>query len=74
MTVQAPPPAEQPWYAAYPEAQSKPASINRSEVLELLQTGKDDEKFLLVDLRRTDYEVCLGSEFSDPGILETLAF
>jgi hypothetical protein len=50
--------AEQPWHAAYPEAQSKPASISRSEVLDLLQNGKDDEKFVLVDLRRTDYEVC----------------
>jgi hypothetical protein len=27
-------------------------------VLDLLQNGKDDEKFVLVDLRRTDYEVC----------------
>jgi hypothetical protein len=74
MTAQAPPPAELPWYASDPEARSKPASISRSEVLELLQTGKDDDKFVLVDLRRTDYEVYRGSEFSDPGILKTLAF
>jgi hypothetical protein len=74
MTAQAPPPAGQPWYAVYPDARSKPASISRSEVLELLQTGKDDDKFVLVDLRRTDYEVYRGSAFSDPGILKTLAF
>jgi hypothetical protein len=49
--------AEQPWHAAYPEAQSKPAPISRSEVLELLQNGKEEERFVLVDLRRTDYEV-----------------
>jgi hypothetical protein len=60
MTTQVPPPAmavEQPWYAAYPEAQSKPDPISRSKVLELLQHGKDDETFVLVDLRRTDCEV-----------------
>ena len=50
--------AKQPWYAAYSEAQSKPESISRSEMLELLQRGKKKEKFVLVDLRRTDYEVC----------------
>lgn len=60
MTTQVPPPAmavEQPWYDAYPEAQSKPDPISRSKVLELLQHSNDDETFVLVDLRRTDYEV-----------------
>jgi hypothetical protein len=65
MTAQAPPPVEQPWYAAYPEAQSKPASISRSEVLELLQNGKDENKLVLVDLRRTDYEVCRRKDCID---------
>lgn len=61
--------AEQPWYAAYPEAQSKPDPISRSKVLELLHHGKDDEKFVLVDLRRTDYEVrpCGPVESAFPG-------
>jgi hypothetical protein len=60
MAAQVPPSAttaEQPWYAAYPEAQSKPDPISRSEVLEMLQNGKDGERFVLVDLRRTDHEV-----------------
>ena len=60
MAAQVPPSAttaEQPWYASYPEAQSKPDPISRSEVLEMLQNGKDGERFVLVDLRRTDHEV-----------------
>lgn len=66
MTTQVPPSAtELPWYAAYPEAQSKPAPISRSEVLELLQNGKHEERFVLVDLRRTDYEVCCRGERID---------
>ena len=60
MTAQAPSSAtvsEQPWYAAYPQAQSKPEPIIRSEVLELLKQGKEGKKLVLIDLRRTDYEV-----------------
>jgi arsenical-resistance protein 2 len=60
MTTQATSPtagAEQPWYAAYPEAKSSPEFIDRSKVLELLKQGKEGEKIVLVDLRRTDYEV-----------------
>lgn len=49
--------SEQPWYAAYPQAQSKPEPISCSKVLELLKQGKEGEKLVLVDLRRTDYEV-----------------
>ncbi|KAF1822650.1 arsenate reductase [Dissoconium aciculare CBS 342.82] len=48
--------AEQPWYAAYPQAQSKPHSIARSQVLELLKQGTEGHKAVLVDLRRTDFE------------------
>ena len=60
MAAQAPSSAtvsEQPWYAAYPQAQSKPEPISCSKVLELLKQGKEGEKLVLVDLRRTDYEV-----------------
>jgi hypothetical protein len=49
---------EQPWYAAYPQAKADPEPINRSEVLQLLKQGKEDKDSVLVDLRRTDYEVC----------------
>lgn len=60
MTTKASPPAtgpEQPWHAAYPEPRSNPESIERSKVLELLKEGKQSERFVLVDLRRTDHEV-----------------
>lgn len=48
---------KQPWYGACPQARSNPESISRSKVLELLKEGKEAEKLVLVDLRRTDYEV-----------------
>lgn len=49
-----------PWYAAFPEPQSDLMNISRAEVLEMLKgstgevVGKD---FVLVDLRRNDFEV-----------------
>lgn len=50
---------EQPWYAAYPEARSRPTPISCTEVLGLLKEGNEGAKVVLVDLRRTDYEVSL---------------
>ena len=47
----------QPWYAAYPPAKSNPESISRSALLQLLKQSSEDERFVLVDLRRTDHEV-----------------
>lgn len=55
---------ETPWYAAFPTAKTTAPSVSRSEVLGWLQ---DDTRgtvdFVLVDLRRTDYEggTILGS-------------
>ena len=51
--------AEAPWHAAFPPPKcTKPASITRSEVLEMFQNGKKAGKdFVLVDLRRMDHEV-----------------
>lgn len=47
-----------PWYAAYPEARSSPATITRSDLLDMIETGKrPGVDFILVDLRRTDHEV-----------------
>ncbi|KAK5162677.1 uncharacterized protein LTR77_011251 [Saxophila tyrrhenica] len=49
--------AEQPWYAAYPPARSEPQAISRHDVLQLLKSETTaDSAFVLVDLRRTDYE------------------
>lgn len=50
---------EQPWYAAYPEARSRPTPISCNEVLGLLKEGNEGAKLVLADLRRTDYEVRL---------------
>ena len=48
---------EQPWYAAYPKARSEPKSITRQEVLQLLKRDTSPVKnFVIVDLRRSDYE------------------
>lgn len=49
---------EQPWYAAYPPANSTPENITCTALLQLLKQSRDDEKFVLIDLRRTDHEVC----------------
>lgn len=52
---------EKPWYADYPEAKLHAEPIAREEVLRLLKSGTDSRApFVLVDLRRTDYEVALS--------------
>ena len=50
---------ELPWYAAYPPPRhSTYPSISRVEVLQLFRDGKEvGRDFILIDLRRTDYEV-----------------
>jgi len=52
-------PKEQPWHAAYPEPRSEPQPIPRHEVLQMLKdlaSTPQREQFVLIDLRRTDYE------------------
>ena len=50
--------APAPWYAAYPAPKSEAATISREEVLELLKTTPIEKRdFVLVDLRRNDFEV-----------------
>lgn len=48
-----------PWHAAYPEPKTKsPATVTRQEVLGMLRAAEKPQKnFVLVDLRRMDYEV-----------------
>ncbi|KAJ5827191.1 hypothetical protein N7447_003954 [Penicillium robsamsonii] len=49
--------AELPWHAAYPAPRSAAPSISREELLQWIKDGKQAGKdFILVDLRRTDYE------------------
>lgn len=47
-----------PWYAAYPAPKSEVVTISRDEVLGMLKaTPVDKRDFVLVDLRRNDFEV-----------------
>ncbi|GAW22545.1 hypothetical protein ANO14919_120840 [Xylariales sp. No.14919] len=48
---------EQPWHAAFPAPKTaEPASLTREEVLAKLRTGGVGREFILVDVRRNDYE------------------
>ncbi|KAI0912756.1 Rhodanese-like domain-containing protein [Ustulina deusta] len=48
---------EQPWHAAFPAAKTaKPAALSREEVLDRLRAGGVGRDFILVDVRRNDYE------------------
>ena len=65
--------AEQPWYAAYPEARSKPKSITRKQVLQLLKGDTSaGESYVLVDLRRTDYEASASCPLAQTGLTDRL--
>ncbi|KAI2622049.1 Rhodanese-like domain-containing protein [Xylaria nigripes] len=49
--------SEQPWHAGFPAPKStEPVSLTREEVLEKLQAGSIGREFVLIDLRRNDYE------------------
>ena len=50
----APDNVERPWQLAYPEARSEPASISRDDMLRLIKSG--EKSYVLVDLRRDDFE------------------
>ncbi|KAI1421566.1 Rhodanese-like domain-containing protein [Xylaria sp. FL1777] len=48
---------EQPWHAAFPAPKTaKPASLTREEVLAKLRAADTGRDFILVDVRRNDYE------------------
>lgn len=52
-----------PWYTAFPEPVTKVRQIERKEVLDMLALGEqstDGIDFVLVDVRRTDFEVIIG--------------
>lgn len=50
--------SEAPWHAAFPAPKSVAPSISREEFLQWIREGKQAGKdFVLVDLRRNDYEV-----------------
>lgn len=56
----APPTEEQPWHAAFPSPKSVATPVSREQMRSWLTEGKVPGKdFVLVDLRRNDYKVCL---------------
>lgn len=45
------------WYDAFPKPRSTPPSINPDELAVLLKTKTVGKDFVVVDVRRTDFEV-----------------
>ena len=52
-----------PWHAKYPAPERQPGILTREQLLELMRQvgGVASADFVLVDLRRNDYEVSLVS-------------
>ena len=50
------------WAATLPVPQSSPPTIDPEELAELIRTKQGGKDFLVVDVRRTDFEVisCIG--------------
>lgn len=49
-----------PWHAAYPAPKATPNTLPRQELLQWFREGKQAGRdFVLVDVRRTDFEVSL---------------
>ncbi len=53
------PATDTPWHAGYPKPKNQsPATVTRQEILGMLLAAEKPQKDLvLIDLRRTDYEV-----------------
>ncbi len=53
------PATDTPWHAGYPKPKNQsPATVTRQEILGMLRAAEKPQKDLvLIDLRRTDYEV-----------------
>jgi len=66
-----------PWYAAYPAPSNQsPASITREQVLDMLKekNGTVQRDFVLVDLRRADYEVIPGLFFRQGNHIRPVSY
>jgi hypothetical protein len=58
---------ERPWHAAYPAPTAAASIVTREMVMSWMQAGRLPGKdFVLVDLRRTDYEVSLSCPLFEP--------
>jgi len=63
-------PRNTPWHAAYPAPKSEVNSLPRQELLRWLKEGKQAGKdFVLVDVRRNDFEVLLAFDGTGTGYL-----
>lgn len=58
-----------PWHAAYPTPRNSPATISREEVLDMIKRSAEtpSRDYVLIDLRRTDYEVELTTTLQVPS-------
>jgi hypothetical protein len=55
--------SERPWHAAFPAPTAAASIITRETILSWMQAGRlPGNDFVLVDLRRMDYEVSPGSD------------
>jgi len=46
------------WYDAFPKPHSEPPAINADELVVLLKASTTGKDFVVVDVRRTDFEGC----------------
>ncbi len=58
-----------PWHAAYPAPRNTPATIRREDVLDMIKQSAETSSrdYILVDLRRNDYEVTLITTLQLPS-------
>ena len=46
-----------PWTDAFPKPRSVPAAVSDEELAELIKTKQAGKDYIVVDVRRTDFEV-----------------
>lgn len=61
MATASTPSTPSPWHAAYPAPRNSPATISREDALDMIKQSAETSSrdYVLVDLRRNDYEVTL---------------
>lgn len=71
-----PQPQPQPWYTAFPAPRTtSPHAVSREELLRRFKDGqKGGTDFLVVDLRRDDYQVSSATKGTWPPVLWWGAF
>lgn len=66
----APPVEEKPWHAAFPSPTSTPARVEAEELKQWMEEKieLDGRDWVVVDVRRTDFEVSYKSTERDTGV------